>query len=908
MSYSFDPQTRSSAISSRHLPVTSPSLVSTSPTFPFHPAFNLHPQHSEPSHPSIYRSSHPPPKMYYDDYDPRVGPAAMPSPRSEYAPYYSGCADTFEDFLDEFEGRAYDCELTDPQRVDAIIRYVDPSIQELCRTLSGFRPRDWSMFRQSLLDTFGCTTPRPQVMRQKLQSYVQDSSRTRMDSVDDVLQYYRDFLCLSAPIVHSGHLTEEDRDAAFWHGFHPEDRSKLWPRLIGKNPLQPHGIPFHFEDVLSCARGTFAYDGYFSSWTPEHRSKPSSVRREQPVAEHVSRDTCGPREVSRAVVSNAEKESTHSSSELLSPPTPDPQLPISSSLSTSELQHPHTRSATVDQPEDAPTFSIHSSTLFPLSSPSVSESRYTLAHSATVDHPEAASTLSIPSSTLLPSTSSVPTPSLPPSAADDDPEHAPTFSNSSSTFLPSTPSVRLTPSTADDDPEHAPTFSDSSFIPLPSTSPAPTRSLAHSVADDVSEIISTPSPMLSIPSDFESLSSEKEVQPESELVSMSSTTLTSLPLPSTPSLSSPRTDDVPELASAPPSSLSIESEPERASMSLIPSKFDMPTCALSPLPDYSSTSHLSRSAPQILPSFVLSTPSLPVSFSHDQLLFLSESFIPCELKSASWFSSAVNVVLPSFTESSPSSLSEVFLHAPDANLRTRAPILPLGVSLIGSVSHPLEVSPNAPISPHSPPSQQALEVTPDDSVLSPFEIMTAPAPPTTPVYQQVLTTQWLLYLVPQLLQEPSLVYEASSTPASCFSHYSPPLRMSGSRSAHFDFALIIVTTAVLVFVFPNVLATFLSHARKFGNKNKDLSDRQNSNLKTGNTFAQRLRLQYTPHAARFVFDPGGRVSTHEDARKRKSKTRGGLITTHDATLPTLVLVGNCTVFIAETLIFFLEVA
>ncbi|KAI9448727.1 hypothetical protein BJY52DRAFT_305352 [Lactarius psammicola] len=963
---SSDLRTRSFAISSRHLPANSRSLASTSISFPFHSAFNSHPQPFEISHSSVYRPSHAPPKMFYDDHDPRIGPEEMPSPHSEYAPYYSGCADTFEDFLDEFEGRAYDCELTDPQRVDAIIRYVDPSIQELCRTLSGFRPRDWSMFRQSLLDTFGRTTPRPQVMRQKLQSYVQDSSRTRMDSVDDVLQYYRDFLCLSAPIVHSGHLTEEDRDAAFWHGFHPEDRSKLWPRLIGKNPLQPHGIPFHFEDVLSCARGTFAYDGYFSSWTPEHRSKPSSVRREQPVAEHVSRDTCGPREVSRAVVSNAEKESTHSSSELLSPPTPDPQLPISSSLSTSELQHPHTRSATVDQPEDAPTFSIHSSTLFPLSSPSVSESRYTLAHSATVDHPEAASTLSIPSSTLLPSTSSVPTPSLPPSAADDDPEHAPTFSNSSSTFLPSTPSVRLTPSTADDDPEHAPTFSDSSFIPLPSTSPAPTRSLAHSVADDVSEIISTPSPMLSIPSDFESLSSEKEVQPESELVSMSSTTPTSLSLLSTPSLSSPSDTDVSELASAPSSSLSISPDPEclpsatedqpeteSASMSLIPSKFDMPTCALSPLPDHSSTSISSLSTSEVSPSLEVLIPNtFPVALLPDRSSFLSENLSPCEFESASTPSSTVDVVPPSSPESSPSSLSEVIPHTSDANSRTRAPILPFGATLFDSDSRAFEMtparasstvpsnaqpvdpslenyppfrsarlvprmldqvdsnsitlSPSTPVLPHSSSLQQSLGVTSDNTVSSPLEIAPISASATFTRVAQQVPTQWLLYLVPQLLksQEPLLVPEVTSMRTPRLTHSLPPLRMSGFRSAHFDFALIIVTTAVLVFVFPNVLATFLSHARKFGNKNKDLSDRQNSNLKTGNTFAQRLRLQYTPHAARFVFDPGGPTSTHEDVRKRKSKSRGGFVTTHDATLPTLVLVGNRTVFIAETLKFF----
>ncbi len=59
--------------------------------------------------------------MYYDydddddPYAPRTRLAAMPLPCSKLAPYYSGCDNSFEDFLEEFEGQAYDCALTDLQ-------------------------------------------------------------------------------------------------------------------------------------------------------------------------------------------------------------------------------------------------------------------------------------------------------------------------------------------------------------------------------------------------------------------------------------------------------------------------------------------------------------------------------------------------------------------------------------------------------------------------------------------------------------------------------------------------------------------------------------------------------------------------------------------------------------------------
>ncbi|KAI9439109.1 hypothetical protein H4582DRAFT_2056950 [Lactarius indigo] len=244
--------------------------------------------------------------MYHDDDDdshaPHIGPAAMPSPRSKLAPYFLGYADTFEDFLEEFEGLAYDCELTDPQRVDTLVLYVDPSLHELCRNLDGSRSHNWPQFRQSLINVFGSITPRHQIMRRKLRSYIQGSSRTRMYCEGDVLQYYWDFLCYGGPLVHTGHMSEEERDAAFWCGFHPEDREALLPRLFGKNPFQPNDVPFHFKVVYGCARAAFAYGDLLPPWLYANRMGHSNIRRE-----HVSRDTRDLQEAMRAVASNTER-------------------------------------------------------------------------------------------------------------------------------------------------------------------------------------------------------------------------------------------------------------------------------------------------------------------------------------------------------------------------------------------------------------------------------------------------------------------------------------------------------------------------------------------------------------------------------------------------------------------------
>ena len=76
--------------------------------------------------------------MHYDQYRPRTGPAAMPSPHSRHVPYFSGRHGTLEGFLEEFEREAYGCRLTDPQRVDALVSYINPYIRDFCRSLNGF--------------------------------------------------------------------------------------------------------------------------------------------------------------------------------------------------------------------------------------------------------------------------------------------------------------------------------------------------------------------------------------------------------------------------------------------------------------------------------------------------------------------------------------------------------------------------------------------------------------------------------------------------------------------------------------------------------------------------------------------------------------------------------------------------
>ncbi|KAH9007841.1 hypothetical protein EDB84DRAFT_1599672 [Lactarius hengduanensis] len=815
--------------------------------------------------------------MYYDDddddddpYAPRTGPAAMPSPRSKFAPYYSGHANTFEDFLDEFEGRAYDCALTDPQRVDVIIRYVDPSLRDFWRSLSGYHSRDWPQLRQSLIDIFGNPTPRHQIMRQKLHSCIQETSRTRMHCEDDVLRYYRQFICFGIPLVHAGHMSEEERDAAFWYGFHPEDRKVIQPRLLGKNPFQPPDIPFHFKDVFVCARAAFAYDGS-SFWSHVKQFQSPSVRREQPVVEPIPRDFYSFRAVTCSIASNAEIMTTPDELSPSSHSTPDSDLPHSL-ISPSESPYTQAPSVTVDQPEPAYTLSStllpsasfptpsHTSSLarsdaeilsvLPLSSimpastmPSIS-SDFEYLSSATVDQP--APTLS----STPPSSSSI-SPTFLPSATQHQSEPEPT-----PTLLPSIPTLPITPShvhSAIDNFAFTPS-SLSTFLPSParlatedhpepesaSTPPIALSSLIHPLThspsspstDDVPEFAAAPTSSPSISSTFLSSPARSAMnsQPESEheaaptsmsapLLSLPLSTLHPLsPLSSTflPSPVTFVTEEQPE----------PESEPASTSESPV-SKFGLSPRTLSLPPDETLAPLLSSSTLSSSPLLDISTlDSLPVALSPDQSLLsgtLSQLSRSRELESSTPVSAA-DVVTLSHPELPLSSPGEAF---------------PLPASL--------EAPPIAPISPNSSLPQRPPRIKTLDSDSSSLEVTSALTSPATP-------------FVPQA-QEPPMVHEVSQTFASRLPLASSP--RSSPRLAHFNFALAIVIAALVSTLF-NASTTLSAHSRKFWSKYEDLGNNQNGKLKTSNSRnipAHRLRLgQLMPRAPRLVFDPGGPAS------------------------------------------------
>ena len=225
-----------------------------------------------------------------------IGPAAMPSAHDNKAPYFSGeVGDPLDDFLREYEEHATTCNLTPQQKVEMILHYVPQGLRDLWKLLTGYSTHDWAIFQQSLERLYQSTSAQSKYSKQKLYDFVYFKNRTRIRDVEDVHQYYRQFHIFSEPLLDTHQITTDERDSAFWYGFHPDDRDRMYPRLIAKLPDHLMDQPFGMDDVFKAACLVFASSLFIPIELQERRNRFQAPKPEQPSGEWYDQSDRDPR-------------------------------------------------------------------------------------------------------------------------------------------------------------------------------------------------------------------------------------------------------------------------------------------------------------------------------------------------------------------------------------------------------------------------------------------------------------------------------------------------------------------------------------------------------------------------------------------------------------------------------------
>ena len=181
------------------------------------------------------------------------------------------------------------CGLTNFQKVETVIQYVDRSQCHIWQSLPGYINRDWDNFCDDLGEEYVNPSAKGQCSRQKLAELTNRYARKRMDDETDIIHYYRKFHTLAKTLIDSGRITKHEYNVTFWHGFHPEDQKFLLVHLIAKHLNQPRGQAFDYKDILDTARAVFSGDNDFLLQEPPSRHYQSDCVRDQRM-ERSSRD------------------------------------------------------------------------------------------------------------------------------------------------------------------------------------------------------------------------------------------------------------------------------------------------------------------------------------------------------------------------------------------------------------------------------------------------------------------------------------------------------------------------------------------------------------------------------------------------------------------------------------------
>ena len=136
-----------------------------------------------------------------------TGPAAMPPPRTNRVPHFSGQAsDPIHDFLCEYEEYADSCSLTERQKAETVIRYIPFSLRDFWKSRNGYAAGNCANLKRELLDIYDDTSAQSRHSEQKLVDFVRQSAKLRRCN-KDVQNYYREFLVLSDPLLAPHRLT-----------------------------------------------------------------------------------------------------------------------------------------------------------------------------------------------------------------------------------------------------------------------------------------------------------------------------------------------------------------------------------------------------------------------------------------------------------------------------------------------------------------------------------------------------------------------------------------------------------------------------------------------------------------------------------------------------------------------------
>src|SRR5712691_11162679 len=115
--------------------------------------------------------------------------------------------------------------------------------------------------------------------KQGLYEFIDRSSKRLIEDEDDVSRYFEHFQTLSKPLIYFGFISKSECNQLFWQGFHPNDRARLLPQLVGRRSTRQPGVEFHFQELFDRVHAIF------SQWRLEDEEAEAEATQQRKLAQ-----------------------------------------------------------------------------------------------------------------------------------------------------------------------------------------------------------------------------------------------------------------------------------------------------------------------------------------------------------------------------------------------------------------------------------------------------------------------------------------------------------------------------------------------------------------------------------------------------------------------------------------------
>ncbi|KAJ7645044.1 hypothetical protein DFH06DRAFT_1333344 [Mycena polygramma] len=190
----------------------------------------------------------------------------MPVRGSKEAPHvFKGKHTNVQLFVDHYDHLLSKCRVAEEkEKCEFILNYCTIDVQNVIRTMDGFRSRNWAKLRREILKHFDAERALQKYKPADVKKYAMKMRNQPCHNLTQWRKYFVKYNAIAGGPLNRGHLSQEDYFAFFQVGIHRSLRQVLENRILQTNPYRGDEDQYTIKEWNRAAEWYFRRDKYES--------------------------------------------------------------------------------------------------------------------------------------------------------------------------------------------------------------------------------------------------------------------------------------------------------------------------------------------------------------------------------------------------------------------------------------------------------------------------------------------------------------------------------------------------------------------------------------------------------------------------------------------------------------------